>query len=169
MQLLIVRHAIAEDRVEHAARGLQENDRPLTTKGMERMRQGAAGLKRLVARVDVLAASPLERARQTAAIVQDALGAPKPVLRDDLSPESSPSALARWLGALPQDGTVAVVGHEPHLSELIGWLTTGEAHSTVELRKGGACLLEITGTPRPGSAVLLWLLTPKQLRLLGGA
>jgi phosphohistidine phosphatase len=51
---------------------------------------------------------------------------------------------------------------------LIGWFTTGEARSTVELKKGGACLLEITGTPQPGSAVLLWLLTPKQLRLLGG-
>jgi phosphohistidine phosphatase len=167
MQLLIIRHAIAEDRVEHAARGLHDDQRPLTAKGVERMRQGAAGLRRVVPRVDVLAASPLKRAQQTAAIVQDALDAPKPMLRDELSPESPPGALASWLGFLPQDATVAVVGHEPHLSELIGWFTTGEARSTVELKKGAACLLEIAGAPQPGSAVLLWLLTPKQLRLLG--
>jgi phosphohistidine phosphatase len=168
MQLLIIRHAIAEDRVEHAARGLDDDDRPLTTKGVERMRQGAAGLRHLVPRIDVLAASPLRRARQTAAIVQDALDAPKPVLRAELSPASAPEALASWLDSLPQDAVVAVVGHEPNLSELIGWFTSGEARSTVDLKKGSACLLEIAGTPQPGCAVLLWLLTPKQLRLLGG-
>ena len=36
MQLLIIRHAIAEDRVEHAARGLHDDQRPLTAKGVER-------------------------------------------------------------------------------------------------------------------------------------
>jgi len=169
MQLLIIRHAIAEDPVEHAKRGRGDAERPLTAKGVERMRQGAAGLRRLVPRVDVLAASPLARAQQTAAIVQDALDAPKPMLRDELAPDGAPAALADWLAFLPSDGLVALVGHEPRLSELIGWLTTGEARSTVELKKGAACLLEISGRPQPGSAVLRWLVTPKQLRLLGGA
>jgi phosphohistidine phosphatase len=130
------------------------------------MRQGAAGLKRVVPRVDVLAASPLKRAQQTAAIVQDALDAPKPMMRDELSPDGVPAALADWLAFLPSDGIVAIVGHEPNLSELIGWFTTGEGRSTVELKKGAACLLEVRGRPQAGSAVLRWLLTPKQLRLL---
>jgi phosphohistidine phosphatase len=166
MQLLIVRHAIAEDRVEHAATGRGDDERPLTAKGAERMRQAAAGLRRLVPRIDVLGSSPLERAQQTAAIVQDALDAPKPMIRDELLPERAPGALAEWLGFLPADAVVAIVGHEPHLSELVGWLTTGQACSLVELKKGSACLLEISGRPQPGSAVLRWLLTPKQLRLL---
>lgn len=63
MELLIIRHAIAEDPVEHAKRGRGDDERPLTAKGVERMRQGAAGLRRLVPRVDVLAASPLARAQ----------------------------------------------------------------------------------------------------------
>lgn len=168
MQLLIIRHAIAEDRVEYATLGRSDDDRPLTAKGVERMRQGAAGLKRLLPRIDVLATSPLRRARQTAAIVQDALDAPKPMLRDELSPGSAPGAVAGWLGMLPSEAVVAVVGHEPDLSELVGWLTAGEAHSIVELRKGAACLLEIAGRPEPGGAVLRWLLAPKQLRLLAG-
>jgi len=168
MQLLIIRHAIAEDRVEHAQSGRSDDERPLTAKGVERMRQGALGLKRLVPRVDVLATSPLRRARQTAAIVQDAVDAPKPMVIDELSPERTPAALATWLGLLSPESVVAVVGHEPHLSEVAGWLTTGAARSFAELGKGGACLLEITGAPQPDSAVLRWLLTPKQLRLLGG-
>jgi phosphohistidine phosphatase len=166
MELLIIRHAIAEDAVEHARRGRGDDERALTAKGVERMRQGAAGLRRLVPRIDVLATSPLRRARQTAVIVQDALDAPKPAVRDELAPGAAPAALAEWLAFLPADGVVAVVGHEPQLSELVGWLTTGEARSTVELRKGAACLLEISGRPEPGGAVLRWLLTPKQLRLL---
>jgi phosphohistidine phosphatase len=166
MQLLIVRHAIAEDRVQHAAHGRNDDERPLTAKGAERMRQAAAGLKRLVPRVDVLGSSPLRRAQQTAAIVQDALDAPKPMFRDELLPAQGPGALAEWLGFLPADAVVGIVGHEPHLSELVGWLTTGETRSLVELKKGSACLLEISGRPQAGSAVLRWLLTPRQLRLL---
>jgi phosphohistidine phosphatase len=165
MQLLIIRHAIAEDPAAHA----NDSERPLTAKGVERMRQGAMGLKRLVPRVDVLATSPLRRARQTAAIVQDALDAPKPMMRDELAPGHAPAALADWLGFLPPAGVVAIVGHEPHLSELVGWLTTGEAISLIELKKGGACLLGIEGGPRAGGATLQWLLSPRQLRLLGSA
>ena len=168
MQLLIIRHAIAEDRVEFARKGTDDDARPLTAKGIERMRQGALGLQRVVDRVDVLATSPLRRARQTADIVQDALKAPKPMVTDALAPGHGPEAVAAWLDPLPSDATVAVVGHEPDLSELVGWLLSGQARSLVALKKGAACLLDVAGPPGPGSAALLWLLTPKQLRTLGG-
>lgn len=168
MQLLIVRHAIAEDRVEFAKQSSNDDKRPLTAKGVERMRQGALGLKRVLGRVDVLATSPLRRARQTADIVQDALEAPKPMVTDELAPGRGPGAVAAWLAALPADATVAVVGHEPDLSELVGWLTSGEARSLVVLKKGAACLLDVASPPGPASAALLWLLTPTQLRALGG-
>jgi phosphohistidine phosphatase len=168
MQLLIIRHAIAEDRAEFARRGKDDEERPLTAKGAERMRQGALGLQSLLGRVDILATSPLRRARQTADIVQDALKAPKPTVTDALAPGRGPEALAAWLDPLPAEATVAVVGHEPDLSELVGWLLGGQARSLVALKKGAACLLDVAGPPGPGNAQLLWLLTPKQLRTLGG-
>ena len=169
MQLLIIRHAIAEDRLEFGKHQMPDDERPLTARGVERMRQGALGLARTIGRVDVLATSPLRRAHQTANIVQDALHAPKPMVVDELSPGRDAAAFAAWLGVLPADATVAVVGHEPDLSELIGWFTAGQARSFVAFKKGAACLLDIDGQPRAGSAQLLWLLTPKQLRSLGGS
>jgi phosphohistidine phosphatase len=169
MKLLIVRHAIAEDRLEFAKREVDDGERPLTAKGIERMRAGTRGLKRVIERVDVLATSPLMRARQTADVLQEGLGAPKPMVVEQLTPGRDPEELADWLGLLPAEATVAAVGHEPDLSELVGWLTTGEAHSLVELKKGGACLLAIPGSPCAGGATLEWLLPPRLMRLLGGS
>ena len=42
------------------------------------------------------------------------------------------------------------------------------ARGLVALKKGAACLLDVASPPEPGGAKLLWLLTPKQLRTLGG-
>jgi hypothetical protein len=45
---------------------------------------------------------------------------------------------------------------------------TGGERRILALRKGGACLLEFDGEPAPGTATLLWALTPAQLRALAG-
>ena len=71
---------------------------------------------------------------------------------------------------LQQHGTVdlvAIVGHEPHLGILVTWLMAGLNASRVALKKGSACLLEFPDTVAGGSATLLWLLTPSQLRRIG--
>jgi phosphohistidine phosphatase len=166
MNLLLIRHGIAEDRFEFARENGNDDERPLTEKGVARMRAGAEGLVRLVPALDVLASSPLTRARQTADIVQKVYGKPRPMIVDALYPGREPEEVADWLGFLPADATVAAVGHEPDLSELVGWLATGERHGFVEMKKGGACLLEIAGSPGACSARIEWLLTPRQLRLL---
>ena len=62
MDLLVIRHAIAEDREVFAGTGKDDSLRPLTDRGRERMQEGARGLVRLVDRLDVLATSPLTRA-----------------------------------------------------------------------------------------------------------
>jgi phosphohistidine phosphatase len=62
--------------------------------------------------------------------------------------------------------TAAVVGHEPHLSHFVCWLLTGRNGQFVELKKGGACLLELEQERAAAKAKLLWFLTPKQLRKL---
>ena len=51
----------------------------------------------------------------------------------------------------PDGRLVAAVGHEPHLGLLIGYLATGQLHPFIELRKGGAALLEFDGGPSAGS------------------
>jgi phosphohistidine phosphatase len=45
MKLLIVRHAIAEEREDFARTGKDDRLRPLTDDGRKRMKQGARGLR----------------------------------------------------------------------------------------------------------------------------
>ena len=76
MQLLVIRHGLAGQREDWERKGRSDALRPLTPGGRKRMRRVAAGLVRLVEKLDLLASSPLVRARQTAEIVKDAFGGP---------------------------------------------------------------------------------------------
>ncbi len=169
MQLLIVRHAIAEDRLEFASSEKNDDLRPLTPQGRKRMRRGARGLRALVPTIDVLAASPLVRAEQTAGILAEVYGRPTLVRVPALAPGAGAEEAARWLATQPDAATVLVVGHEPDLSELIGWLTSGTAQSYIDFKKGGACLLHCPAPPSAGACRMQWLADPKSLRLLGSA
>src|SRR5215469_14825655 len=77
MDLLIVRHAIAFDR--NPRRWRDDGERPLSPEGMVRARKAAAGLKQITDRPQCVLCSPLVRARQTATILAEFSGWPKPV------------------------------------------------------------------------------------------
>ena len=168
MQLLVVRHAIAEEREEFAQTGHDDSLRPLTADGRKKMRRGAGGLRAIVPTIDVLATSPLVRAVQTAEIVADTYGGLEIVTVKELSPDSQFPAFLRWMRTQDAGRTVATVGHEPHLSGLASWLLTGRSGSFISLKKGAACLLELQDNLDAGAAALLWALMPRQLRQLGG-
>src|SRR3989442_14427769 len=76
MRLLVVRHAIAEDREAFARSHKDDSTRPLTPDGRRKMERAALGLKELVPELDVLAASPYKRAIETAEIIAAAYGGP---------------------------------------------------------------------------------------------
>ncbi len=167
MQLLVIRHAIAEEREDFAVSGQPDAERPLTAYGRRRMKRNAKGLLRVVKSPDAIATSPYARAAETAHIVADAFGVSRIEVLEALTPEHSPRDLFPWLATHAGDAAVAVVGHEPHLGILVTWFLGGREESHVELKKGGACLLELSGGLEPGKALLLWLLTPSQLRAIG--
>lgn len=165
MQLLVIRHAAAEEREAFAATGEDDALRPLTTKGRRRMATGAKGLRRLVPTIDLLAASPLVRAQQTAAIVARRYRGLVVETTETLVPGAAPSDFLSWLHQQEGD-VVAIVGHEPHLGMLATWLMTGFPESRMAFGKGAACLLELEASPRRGGATLQWALTAAQLRRL---
>ena len=196
MRLLVIRHAIAEPRERFARTDEDDDLRPLTRKGRRRMRRAARGLRALVPALDVLATSPLVRARQTADIVARAYGGPAPQTVEALRPDRPPDELLRWLHEQagvhrnerrPDDGgaegedegvapttdregggtTIAVVGHDPHLPALLTWLVTGERQSWLALRKGGACLVRFERELRAGAGEIRWLAAPAVLRRIG--
>lgn len=168
MRLLVIRHGMAMDKEEFARTGLSDDERPLTPDGKRQVARVARGLRVMVPALDVLAPSPLVRAEQTAAIVARAYRMTTSRATRALDPDARPAALVRWLAGHSRADTVAVVGHEPHLGILVTWLLTGVRESRIALRKSGACLLELEGSPRRGGAVLAWLMGPEQLQRAAG-
>lgn len=169
MKLLIIRHGIAAEREVFGKSGEPDEKRPLTAEGRRKMQRGAEGLHLLVPQVDLIAASPLLRAQQTAAIVAKEYGMGIGETTAVLTPDAPLGKFVTWIGAHAKKDVVAVVGHEPQLSMLATWLLTGLDDSRIVLKKGGACLLELATRPRRAAAVLLWLQTPGALRQIADA
>lgn len=167
MDVLVVRHGVALDRVEAASQGVTDAERPLTADGQRRLKGVARGLSKRVPEVDVLLSSPLLRARQTAEILRERYRGLGCIESEALLPDAEPQALAQVLNEHGSARVVAVVGHEPHLSGWVGWSLMGEQRSIVELRKGGACLLRFEGGLSAGGGRLHWLMTPALARRLG--
>ena len=164
MKLLVIRHAIAMDSEEFADTGETDDRRPLTNYGAKRMRKNAKGLRTLIDRIDRFATSPLTRAIETAEIISEVFSIDQAELCAALVPRMALEEFEEWARERTDTDVLAIVGHEPHLSVLVTWLMTGSQESRIQLKKGGACLLEFESAPRRNSATLLWLLTPRQLR-----
>ena len=167
MQLVVIRHAIAEPRESADVAGVDDSDRPLTERGQKRMAAAAAGLKKLVPRIDVLATSPLARAAQTAEIVCGEYEGLAPTLLDDLAPQGERRSVLTWMQMQMDGSTLAVVGHEPYLRRMVSWLLATPDSHFIQLKKSGACLLQWKSHLTAGDARLAWLLSAAQLRKLG--
>jgi phosphohistidine phosphatase len=107
----------------------------------------------------------LVRAVQTAEIIASEYDC-EVVTVDALAPDEDPAKTLAWIGTEQADGTVALVGHEPHLSAMVSYMLAGKRAAFIELKKGGACLLEVAAFS-PGSSTLKWLLTRRELVRLG--
>jgi phosphohistidine phosphatase len=168
MNLYLLRHGIA---VAGDEPGIEtDGERPLTPKGIKRMRKEAKGIRRLGVVFDGILTSPLVRARQTAEIVAEILGMESQVQEiSGLAPESSVENLLFGLTRFQNREHVLMVGHQPLLGKTAAFLLHGKDRSPVDLefKKGGLCAIEIDGVPPDKPGTLHWLLAPKQLRLLG--
>lgn len=163
-RVFVIRHAEAEEPVEAAKARRNEAQRQLTETGRRDMRKAARGLAMLVDEMGLILSSPLVRAVETAKILHGAF--PKAELKEEklLSPGFDPGEL---LDAIAGDtGPIALVGHEPDLSQWIGYMTTGSPRSLVRMKKGSVCCLDLGNGTAAGEAQLAWLLTLKQLTRL---
>jgi phosphohistidine phosphatase len=161
MDLYLVRHASAFDPDQ--TQWPTDRDRPLTPDGEKRFRRAASGLAALVPRVDVVLSSPYARAWRTAELLAEA-GWPAPVECAALEAGRSPADALHALQEYGRSGSVALVGHEPTMHELVSYLLTADAgQAQVEFRKGAVARLELDEL-QPGDAILRWLLAPRILR-----
>jgi phosphohistidine phosphatase len=165
MELYLIRHAIAFPR--DSSRWPDDRLRPLTPEGEERFRRAARGLGWLVPSVDIVLASPYTRAWRTAELLAEEAGWPAPVRCEELTADRSSADAARTLVRHSEAAAVAMVGHEPNLSELASLLLVKDpGRLEAEMKKGGAAALVFDGEAEPGAATLRWLVTPKVLRAL---
>jgi len=158
LDLFIVRHAIAEE--QDPIRWPDDADRPLTMEGEVAFRRAAQGLAKLTDTPSTLLSSPYARAWRTAGILQEEAGWPAPEPFKALEADRSPQDVIDELASAPGGPSIALVGHEPMLSELTGILIGG---GNVELKKGAVARLDVRALTR-GGATLRWLLPPKVLR-----
>ena len=163
MKLYIVRHAIA---LPHGTPGIRDDDRTLTKEGIRKMRQTAAGLRRLNYIPGLLLSSPLVRATQTAEILLKEFGKDvKMRISPALAPSGSRTALYREIAQYAKRlDSLMIVGHQPSLGEIAGEIAWGSPENYLDLKKGSFCAIDVKsmqGIPR-GS--MISLLTPSILR-----
>ncbi|HNE02364.1 MAG TPA: histidine phosphatase family protein [Plasticicumulans sp.] len=163
MQLLLIRHGIAEDT---APSGGGDAERALAAVGARRLRKGANRLRMQFERLDHVLCSPYRRTRESAAILCAAWGLAAPQTIAGCTPHDAPEDVLPVLAGLDPDAHVALVGHEPHLGCLAGLLLSGSAEPLLRLRKGGAALIVFPGAPAAGTGRLHWALTAGQMRAL---
>lgn len=174
MRLYLMRHGKAEERDSW---GGTDEARPLTEEGRNEVERAAQGLRLLGVSLDAILSSPLARAAATARLVAEVLQAPF-ALTPALAPGCGLDALAPLLSARASAQAVLVVGHEPDLSLLAGQLIAGRGPAHLALKKGACCRIDLPGSVLrastngaerlSGSGTLAWLLSARQLGMLGG-
>ncbi len=161
--IYIIRHGIAVDRAE----GINDEDRPLTPKGRQKTQAVAQQLKTLGLEFAEILTSPLARARQTAEILLQEGLSDQVNVTNTLAPRGSFSDWLDWLKVYnrsEKETAIALVGHEPDLSQWAELLLWGEVRGVLLLKKAGIIGLTIPEDVDPiGNTILFWLTPPKFL------
>lgn len=162
IELYLIRHGLAGEHGSYA----NDDERPLTDEGKKKTRQVAKRLKNLGLCFDFLLTSPLVRAQQTAAILKEVGLADSLQETADLAPGGQLESWVEWLSSLekPDETCVALVGHEPGLSQWAEQLIWGTARGGLTLKKAGVVglMLPTEGSPIANST-LFWLTPPRFL------
>lgn len=167
MNLYVIRHGLA---VDPGTPGYEDDSqRPLTDRGRKKMEAIASGLLAINVEFDRILASPYRRARETAEILAEAYKMKdRLTISPNLQPVGDIDVLIGEINEKYPVDSLAVVGHEPFLSELISTLLAGNTGVMINMKKGGVCCLAIDSLFNERRAVLEWLLAPSQLVKLGG-
>jgi phosphohistidine phosphatase len=161
MILLLVRHAHAGER--DSLRWPDDTQRPLTRRGRDGARRMARRLRTQRLKPTLILASPWRRAWHSAELLAEgATAGLKPVAVGALAMTPAIAPIARAIGSQDPAAIIALVGHEPWLSQLAALLLTGRRDGlTIDFPKGGVLGLEAEEV-KSGAARLRFLLRPKQ-------
>lgn len=164
MKIYLIRHA---DAVDAGEGGVKEAERYLTVRGRADMRRVAEKLAAMSVAFDGVLTSPFVRAVQTAEIAATALGFSGlvEVCRALEAGRWKPKSISGALADRSPSGSYALVGHNPDMEEIASALLS-VPDGAVPFQKGAVCLIEVDGIPFSGEARFVWMLRPKDLRVV---
>jgi phosphohistidine phosphatase len=162
MEIFLMRHGIAEDLQP----GESDHDRELTTKGIAKTVRVAISMQEKGWKFDLVLASPLVRAGQTAQILLESGLSEVLEIHPSLAPEGVLDDWLQWFQsyqlAYPALKRLVLVGHEPNLSQWAETLVFGKVFDRIHLKKAGVIALQAPDTSEiVGKCELLWLVPPK--------
>jgi phosphohistidine phosphatase len=168
MYLYLIRHGIAVDldpiNPDPTASDLA---RSLTKIGRKKIKQVAKHLQMSGLAFDTILSSPLVRAHQTAEILVAQNLSSQLEISTDLAPAGNLQSWITWWESRSTDKPIsklALVGHEPNLSEWAELLIVGSIQHRLILKKGGVIGLKFpTSQISLGTAQLHCLIPPKYL------
>ena len=156
-RIFLMRHGDAED----ANTTITDAERQLTERGRGGARACGLALLALGHTSVVVASSTLLRARQSAAIVADVVGASVPIETDTLDPGFDPTHAWSFVESQTYD-SIVLVSHAPSIGLFASALTSDAPHQ-FQFRKSSVMCLSSTAQRNLGHYQVEWFRTPEQL------
>jgi phosphohistidine phosphatase len=157
MQLYILRHGIAED----GKPGGDDSDRALTPDGKKKLRDVLRLAMKAGVAPELMISSPYVRAIETAEIAKEVLGYKEQLLRTDaLIPSSDPESVWEEVRAHRNAAQLMLVGHEPLLSRVGGFLLAAPS-MFIDLKKAGILRIDLESFGQQPRGILKWMIVPR--------
>lgn len=163
MRVLFIRHAVALDR-----EAFFEDDllRPLSEEGSAKAAKVFAVYKNLFSPPELIVTSEAVRAKQTAELLSRAFDNTKQLITPLLNPGTDYNNFKKLIASLDHKcESIAVVGHEPDFSLILGSVLTGGGILYLNVKKASCIEVELG---RDGRGELKSMITPKQALKLKG-
>jgi phosphohistidine phosphatase len=152
MQVYLLRHGVAEEG--HGA--ANDAERELTSEGRRKLRETLRVLANAEVKPSLILSSPLKRAIETARLARDILKTKSNILNTRaLSPNSTVEQVWDEIRAHRDEPEMMLVGHEPLLSRLAGYLL-GAPNLQVDFKKGAILRLDVEGFGAQPRSTLRW-------------
>ncbi len=163
MNLFIVRHGIAEER---GKKRIPHDDRPLSARGIKKMRLCAEAMQLILPSSFTIITSPRQRAFATAEIIASQFSGDTAIVPEDaLLPEGEMMGIGRMLKKYEKIPVIVMVGHEPNLGQFLASIL-GQKNPSVRVKKGSVIGVDYS-TETPNRSILLFSIPPKILRMVG--
>lgn len=160
MYLLLMRHGTAEDKMHR----MNDFNRVLTPEGIREVKVAAIAVRRFGIIPEAMFTSSRARAKETAELFAGEIGFPvdKIEMERELAPEGDRDVvIKRVQRSFSEVRTVALVGHQPFLGELMSRLIFARAADGMHIAKGGVAIFNVSGSLFNDPQKMIFLSSPE--------